>query len=360
MVYRRISYEIRSKLLAVLSCLLFAGLTSCIDTQTAKNPIRSEHEFHHPMEVLYSEEDFKVILTEFSVFFEATIKQAALKIEQQNTSPAVNRSILLWKITMIPANKSIIKQKNAVTILLDYWILSMRMNEYFETGSGKDHFGQYQPLVIKASQRITARIDQISKEYLPELCYQQGSVSIAGYAHDNPLIGLYSEPILHAPLSKDGIKTAFKDSYNIPLNIFAVSDKLDQGIEAVHRFSDVGDRFVDQMGQFPEIVRWEIGLLINDMENTEFIKKMGEKIQDYTENSKKLSLIMDNMPSQFRNESLLIAADINDKMTGQILAIKDAMSEFVNILTWRIIQIISILFVLLFSYHYFMRRNIKK
>lgn len=86
------------------------------------------------------------------------IVASANHILAATTDYAVRRQALLWKIEAVPALREALFQPNPKTALLDTWVLTFQMTDYFQTGPGAQGLGEAHAIAVTASQQLEAEM----------------------------------------------------------------------------------------------------------------------------------------------------------------------------------------------------------
>jgi len=86
--------------------------------------------------------------------FAGEIEQSADKIAASTSSPSVKRAAIRWKIEAVPAIRGALFQPDPFTAVLDTWVLTFQMEDYFESGPGRKSLGASAPIAVETSQRL--------------------------------------------------------------------------------------------------------------------------------------------------------------------------------------------------------------
>jgi len=107
--------------------------------------------------------EYKLRLNEFGHRFSGIVELTADEIISKASDNEIKKQALLWKIYAIPAMIRSLSINDPIAAGIDAWILSVQMLQYFEEGYGKDLFGEYQDLAIKASKLIVSDVEQLAR-----------------------------------------------------------------------------------------------------------------------------------------------------------------------------------------------------
>ena len=133
------SKETSSRLALFLS--IFVGLTigtgcSLIKIETPNEPIPT------------NEINVRLSTNAFAVRFAETVEFAADTILAQTTDLEIQLNALRWKINAFRAVRQASFHQAPVEALVDTWVLTTQMANFFQSGLGHDMFGTWQGLVV--------------------------------------------------------------------------------------------------------------------------------------------------------------------------------------------------------------------
>jgi len=120
-----------------------------------------------------------------SPVFANAVESAADSILALSDDPQIRRRALLWKINAIPAAQSAIFRIDPLLALLDVWTFSVQMTDYFETGAGKNDFGEWQPIAIDACRELEEQFSEIAVELAGDVTTNRGNEFVKAWASEN-------------------------------------------------------------------------------------------------------------------------------------------------------------------------------
>jgi methyl-accepting chemotaxis protein len=97
---------------------------------------------------------------------------------------------------------------------------------------------------------------------------------------------------------------------------FRAMEGVDRTAEAIHHFSDTAERFSDVVSQLPESSRWQMQLLLYDLEETDMTKSFLESLARVSESSSKLAETSQDLPKQIRQELGKFVEDVDAKQVN--------------------------------------------
>ena len=86
--------------------------------------------------------------------FAGEIEQAADRISATASNPSVKRAAIRWKIEGVPALRGALFQPDPFTAVLDTWVFTYQMTDYFEVGPGRITLGDAAPLAVETSRHL--------------------------------------------------------------------------------------------------------------------------------------------------------------------------------------------------------------
>lgn len=89
-------------------------------------------------------------INEMGSRYSSTIEEAANKIIAASKNKEYKMNALLWKMYGIPALHRSISIQDPIAAATDTWVLLAQMRQFFETGKGKDLFGDNQKIAVDA------------------------------------------------------------------------------------------------------------------------------------------------------------------------------------------------------------------
>jgi len=117
-----------------------------------------------------------------------TVEIAADSIIKATDDSDVRRNALAWKANAIPALQSTTHHPDPLVSFIDGWTLMLMMQDYFETGRGRDLFGEQQPIAVDAMRGAVQRVEATVRRVLEGRGeYQPFYDFVHDWAAENPL-----------------------------------------------------------------------------------------------------------------------------------------------------------------------------
>jgi hypothetical protein len=102
-----------------------------------------------------SSQELRLRATEYAAVFAQVVELSADSILGLAQQREVARNALVWKSYAVPAIYRSTTLPDPLAAWLDSRVLTLQMLEYFETGAGRDQFGELQAIAVEAARRLT-------------------------------------------------------------------------------------------------------------------------------------------------------------------------------------------------------------
>jgi methyl-accepting chemotaxis protein len=228
-------------------------------------------------------------LDEFEEMFTSRTKAAAAEIDRLSGDPKIMKMTLLWRSRAIPALNNILEQPQPMVVLVDSWLLCIRLTNYIETGEAANILGNFQPIALATIKELEAQIQDIARNVLSEELFNQTSDGLRSLALANPVQSGFSKTLMYSTQIKKDQPGLFESVLSIPLSPVRALEGVDRTPEAIYDFSTTTRRLTDVVQELPESSRWQLLLLLYDLEETDMAKKFLSSLQKISDNSDRLA-----------------------------------------------------------------------
>ncbi len=242
---RQLSIRCRSRPGASLLVMLVAGLSAC-STAAPK-----QTGFQQTLGSEVTSREIRIRVSDYALTFSQTVELAADSILALATERTVARNALVWKTYAVPAIYRSATLSDPLMAWIDSRVLTYQMSDYFETGAGKDLFGELQPLALLATGFLEDEL-QRAAELAGQKARPELDAGIREFATENPLNNSYF----------------FRRS---PVEVLAKYLGQDQvsGLQAVGSMTELMEDMSQRLNIYAELLpragRWQAELMLAEM-----------------------------------------------------------------------------------------------
>ena len=147
-----------------------------------------------------SVDELQVQLDTFEEVFASKIKSAAAEIDRLSEDPKTKKMTLLWRSRAIAALHNIREQPQPMVVLIDNWLLCMRLKNFIESGEAANAFGDFQSIAIEANKELEAQIEDIARNVLPEELFNQTAKELNKVALANPIQSGFAKTLIYSKI----------------------------------------------------------------------------------------------------------------------------------------------------------------
>jgi hypothetical protein len=249
-----------------------------------------------------------------------------------------------------------LEQDDPQTAFVDSWVLAVRLVEYLQSGQGSDMFGEYQGMPVNAAKQIQDHIETIGRDFLDAGTFVETRSKIHDFARNHPISGKYAESVVFASNPEGGKPSPFESIINLPLAPFKVVGGVTEGVTGTKRLSDTAEHFSDIIEGMPESVRWQLLLLLYDMEKMETVKSALASMEEFAQSSSNLADTADKLPEKLRKQVSILLDEIDTKQSNlqatidSVGAIVSQVDDLTRNINFRAAQLVVLIFVLALVY----------
>jgi hypothetical protein len=186
--------------------------------------------------------------------------------------------------------------------LLELMALSAAQEEYLTHGSGESLFGDQQELA-----RQTAREIEVDLADLPGRLLEADEARVLGaeverFARRHPIDGEFviaTPQSVRADLERFG---SFQRILNVPLAPFRALEGVESGAGSIRELNATARAFNEVLGGLPQQARWQVQLLLYDLETRGPVQRGVSSVERMAESSERFSIAVEEMPESARRE----------------------------------------------------------
>ncbi len=263
-----------------------------------------------------SKEELHNALDNYEEFFIATVKNVSNELDELMPNTQNYTGTLHLRDQTISACRTMLEQDDPQAAFVDSWVLAVRLAEYFKSGQGSNLFDQYQSLVVEATVRIQEHIERIGKDFFDPKTFIITRDKVYEFSRTHPIGKKYNESIVFATEAKDGQPSPFESIITLPLVPFKAVGGVTHGVIGTQRLSDSADHFSDIVEGLPESARWQLLLLLYDMERMDTVKSALASMNQFAQSSSRFADSAEKLPEQLRQELSTLIQEIDDKQAN--------------------------------------------
>jgi hypothetical protein len=229
--------------------LMAAGLTACSTAAPRQTG------FQESLGSEVTSREIRIRAAQYAMTFSQTVEIAADSILRLTSDHMTARNALIWKSYAVPAIYRSATISDPLMAWIDSRVLTYQMRDYFETGKGRELFGEQQWLAREAAYFIEGELER-SIELSGQKDDPELEESIRAFAAENPLTNPYF----------------FRPS---PVELLAKYLGEDQvsGLQAVGSMTELMEDVVQRMNIYAELLprsgRWQAELMLAEMADPE-------------------------------------------------------------------------------------------
>ena len=275
-------------------------------------------------------------LDEFEEIFTSRTKTAAAEIDRLSEDPKAIKMTLLWRSRAIAALHNIREQPQPIMVLVDSWLLCTRIGNFIESGEASNAFGDFQHIATDTVKELEDQIEDIARKVLSEELFDQTSTGLKTMALAHPIQSGFGKTLMYSTQTKTEEPGLFKSLINIPLSPVRALEGVDRTPAAIYDFSKTTQRMTDVVQELPETIRWQLLLLLYDLEETNMANSFLKSLQNIAESSAKLSAFAEQVPalledsSESQEQIRQTLQQVNESAT-QLRKLLDAAQQTANV-----------------------------
>jgi len=311
MAYKYKAYHCGSIFTVIVVVLLLFILEGC----GSKN-LRTIGSGVAPTTGQISKQELREQLDKFREFYIATLRQVSNELNERVPSARTERTTLQMRARMLQGLNAMLNNDDSVVAFIEIWALCTRFRTYLEEGDGIALFGDAHEAALNGSKRLEAEIERIGFIFLKNEIFEAARKNVTEFANNNPIKGTFSNVIVYATEIQKNQTNPFLNVLKIPMSPFRAIEGVDRTASAIHHFSNTAERFSDIVAELPESSRWQLQLLLFDLEETNMTKSFLSSLTQLSESSSNLEKSVEKLPEQIRKQLTQFVEDIDSKQAN--------------------------------------------
>jgi hypothetical protein len=263
-----------------------------------------------------SKQELREQLDKFREYYKATLRQVSNELNERVPSVRTEKTTLQMRARMIQGLNAMLDNEDSIVAFIEVWALCTRFRMYLEEGEGSTLFGDAHETARNGSKRLETEIERIGFIFLKSDVFEAARKNVTEFAHNNPIKGTFSNVIVYATEAQKGQPNPFLSVLKIPMTPFRAIEGVDRTASAIHHFSDTAERFSDIVAELPESSRWQLQLLLFDLEEANMTKSFLNSLSQFSESSSRLEKSVAQLPEQLREQLTKFVEDIDNKQSN--------------------------------------------
>lgn len=229
--------------------------------------------------------NMRILTREYALQFFAQVEQAADVLQEQYyPNDKVNQSyVLLWKINAEEGLQAAAYQVSPMAALIDTWVFTHQMNQFYATGAGRDIFATDEAKQVSA--HLANEVDQLAQSLLKKEVYDKTKLFVADFVRQYPFADL---SMIRTPAYRAWLEA----------NQISEEDAVTTLGTMPEALGDVSDRLSLVSEQTPKIMTWKAQLLA--LNSSASIEKVNAALNSLQVTADSMRDFIDNNPEYMR------------------------------------------------------------
>ncbi|EHD6028481.1 chemotaxis protein [Vibrio parahaemolyticus] len=229
--------------------------------------------------------NMRILTREYALQFFAQVEQAADVLQEQyDPNDKVNQSyVLLWKINAEEGLQAAAYQVSPMAALIDTWVFTHQMNQFYATGAGRDIFATDEAKQVSA--HLANEVDQLAQSLLKKEVYDKTKLFVADFVKQYPFADL---SMIRTPAYRAWLEA----------NQISEEDAVTTLGTMPEALGDVSDRLSLVSEQTPKIMTWKAQLLT--LNSSASIEKVNAALNSLQVTADSMRDFIDNNPEYMR------------------------------------------------------------
>ncbi len=256
----------------------------------------------------YTEQDLSSDLAGLAAQYSVIVPAAADEIAHKTTDRAVVREALGWKIDIVSTAQRVAFLPGADRALLGMVILAVGQRVHFTTGAAASVFGPLQPIAVQAAQRLEDETFGIAEKLLRPKEVKRLRREAEELVAESPG-GVFTPQSMLNALVRARTSPDLAWVLNVPMAPFRALSGVSDTAQAINHFSETGRYFADTVAMLPQVTRWQLELVLHDMEDQETVRDLVSRWGTMAESAQQFADATERLPQALREQAAQLLAD---------------------------------------------------
>ncbi len=298
--------------------LLLVALTAALTAACATAPPQQSVLISSAPDIEMPTTELRLRVYGYGEEFGGDVEKAADRILQATNDPAIERQALRWKINVLSSGQVAAFALDPYIGLYDMWVLAVQMRQFFETGAGRQVFGEYQPIAIETSRELERKADELAR-----------SISISGdvsgprreveeYAAAHPVTDMH---FVRETVTKEFAELLAQERTG---GLAVLGDLNTQ-------LGDLSERLKYYAASLPHQFRWQSELLLLDILDQQAVDEFLGDVESIDVSARRLADFGDTLPAVIDEQASEAIRVIGEEAA---IALRDVNRQRIETLEW--------------------------
>ncbi len=287
----------------VAGCLLvLAGATAGCQSSV---PLLGRGEKRREIE-LELQESLRFQLELFARQFSAKFQEVVNEIQSVEPGPEIQRRILSERLEVVPTFRALLRHPDARIVYLDMAAYCAQLERRLT--SDQYDLGRGQDLAEDAAKDLSKRIHDIGATFLDPEQLAEVHRDVQQFADEQPLGQQFSTFYAQGGT---GLRpgSTITSIITAPLSALNPFGGIDATAVAIHDASEMGERFADVVEQLPDVLRWQVQLVLHNLRTSPEVASIVGSIDEITATVASLEETTRTLPEDVRTQVVEILAE---------------------------------------------------
>ncbi len=252
--------------------------------------------------------------------FAGDVEKAADLVLAATSDPEIEGRALRWKINILSSVQVAAFALDPLIGLFDVWVLTVQMREFFETGAGRDVFGEHQSIALETSRDLERKIHELvtSISVSGDISAPQRDVEAYAAAH----------PVTDMHFVRETVTTEFAD---------VLAQERTGGLAVLADLStqvgDLSERMKFYAASLPSQFRWQAELLLLELMEEGAVEDLLGDIAGIDASALRLADFADSLPDLVDVQMAAAIAALSDEVAASLHEVDRQRLETLEALT---------------------------
>ena len=256
------------------------------------------------LNVTATRSELRILAHDLAQRFAGTIETVADSILSGTDDADISRQAVLWQAYATPAVYDAALLVDPMGSLADLWVLAFQMEDYFETGPGKEIFGEFQPLAIDAAHQMQRAAALLANRVIADTV---SGDTLRLWASQRPI----QSPLFIRESASGNLAAAMAGRKSS--GAFATLGTIED------RISDMSYQLKIMNNQLPKQISWQGSLLIDELFGLENLRNLLQNADTLMSSAGELMVLAANIEPLIERERNIILAAVEEERIAALV-----------------------------------------